>query len=75
MVYTKQYSQSGTYADTDGIKGIWTLPVKDSLVETYSNYPSVVTQGYKITNLTATQMTLTYYSNSTNVTATYTAIY
>lgn len=72
--YIKQYTSTGQYADSDGIVGTWSIPSSDSLVEIYSNYPGgTLSQSYKISNLSATQMTLTYYVNSTNVTATYTA--
>ncbi len=72
LTYQKQYDNNGKYADTDGIVGTWSIPVKDSLVEVYTNYPSgAFSQGYKITNLSTTEMTLNYKISTTNVTTVY----
>jgi len=72
-LYTKTYYPDGRYSDSDGISGTWTIPVADSLVETYTNFPInvPVKQGYKINNLSNALMSLSHAVNGTYVTSTY----
>jgi hypothetical protein len=74
--FVKQYSSDGNFSDSDGLKGTWNLPSKDSLVEVYINFGSgiSVTQKYFINDLSDTQLKLTYVVNGTNITTSYTAI-
>ena len=75
--YQKQYSTDGAFSDTDGLKGTWSIPVADSLIEIYTNFSSnvPVRQGYNILHLDNSSMILTYNVNTINVTTTYTAIH
>lgn len=64
-LYVKKYISNSVFEDSDGIKGNWTLPIIDSLVERYGNFLSgvSVTQGYKIICLDASTLRLQYYMN------------
>lgn len=75
--YQKQYSSDGTFSDSDGLTGTWSIPVTDSLVENYTNFSSNVSvrQGYLINALSNSQMILTYNVNGNAITTTYTGIH
>ena len=74
--FVKQYTSDGKFSDSDGLKGTWTVPVQDSLVESYINFGTgvTVTQKYFISNLTSSQLILNYVVNGTNISTSYTAI-
>ena len=74
--YQKKYAVDGKFSDTDGLIGTWSIPAKDSLIETYSNFSSgiPVTQAYKIEDISNLQLTLLYNVNGRNVTTVYTSV-
>ncbi len=74
--YQKKYAVDGKFSDTDGLIGTWSIPAKDSLIETYSNFSSgtPVIQAYKIENISTSQLTLLYPVNGINVTTIYTSV-
>lgn len=74
--YTKQYFATLNFADTDGASGTWSLPVTDSLKETFTNYPSgvVVKQSYYINFLSYDSLSLTYLLNGKIINARFKAI-
>lgn len=67
--YYKTYQLNGNYQDADGLKGNWSLVAKDSLREVITNTNSGIkaVQGYRITNLTATELALTYKTSSGDI--------
>jgi hypothetical protein len=77
LAFTKQYTDDLKYSDTDGLKGTWSMPNADSLVEVFTNFSSgvTVTQVYKINSISTTQLNLTYTVNGTEINAIYTATY
>jgi hypothetical protein len=77
LAFTKQYTADLKYSDTDGLKGTWSMPNADSLVEVFTNFSSgvSVTQVYKINSISTTQLNLTYTVNGTEINAIYTATY
>jgi hypothetical protein len=75
IAYVKHYTADFKFSDTDGLKGSWSMPSVDSLVEIITNFSSgvSVTQVYKITSITASQLNLNYTVNGTEINALYTA--
>ena len=66
--YQVTYSLNGSFIDTDGIKGEWTMVNKDSLQQTMKNINGVpVIQGYRVMMISANQMMLSYKANGKNV--------
>lgn len=74
--YTKQYFATSNFVDTDGAIGSWSLPVTDSLKETFTNYPSgvVVKQSYYISFLSYDSLSLIYLLNGKIINARFKAI-
>lgn len=73
--YAITYKLNGTFQDTDGMKGTWTMVNKDSISQKVTNANTGVyaVQGYHIVNLSATELTLRYTANNKVVNAAYTA--
>ncbi len=73
--YAITYKLNGSFQDSDGMKGTWTMVNKDSLFQKVTNAATGVyaVQGYHIVNLTATEMVLSYMANNKQVNASYIA--
>lgn len=73
--YSMTYNLNGSFKDSDGMKGTWTLVNKDSVSQKISNATSGVyaVQGYRIVNISATQLNLSYWVNNRPVSASYSA--
>ncbi len=74
--YSKTFYFSGQFDDADGSSGQWQLPVVDSLVEKYQNFPSgtPAIQGYKILGISDQNLILQYIINGTTYTTIYKAL-
>ena len=74
--YSKTFYYSGQFDDADGSSGQWQLPVVDSLVEKYQNFPSgtPAIQGYKILGISDQNLILQYTINGTTYTTIYKAL-
>lgn len=74
--YNISYNLNGNFKDSDGMIGIWSLETADSLRQKITNSPVVVNpvQGFRIINLTSTDLALTYYVNGKKVQANYTIV-
>jgi len=74
--YSKTFYFSGQFDDADGSNGQWQLPVVDSLVEKYQNFPSgtPAIQGYKILGIYDQNLILQYTINGTTYTTIYKAL-
>lgn len=74
--YIKNYLSTNNFADTDGAKGVWSLPVVDSLKEVFNNYPSgiIVHQSYYISFLSYDSLSLTYLLNGKKINAKFKAV-
>jgi len=73
--YSIIYYLNGTFKDSDGMKGTWALINKDSISQKITNAANGVyaVQGYRIVNLNATQLTVSYSANGKSVNAAYVA--
>ncbi len=62
--YYKIYQLGGAYQDGDGLRGRWNMLSKDSLLEIITNTSSgsYAKQGYRIVELSDTQLKLSYRS-------------
>lgn len=74
--YEQQFFPNGLFADNQDCKGNWNMLSADSIVVSYLNFYSgvSVTQGYRIENLTADQLTLTYTLNGKRIQLSYVAV-
>lgn len=74
--YSKTFQYSGQFTDADGSSGKWQMPILDSLVEKYENFPSgtPAVQGYKIISISNQNLILQYVINGTTFTTTYKAL-
>ncbi len=73
--YSIIYKLNGSFQDSDGMKGTWTMVSKDSLSQKVTNATTGVyaVQGYHIVSLTETQLQLSYTANNKLVNASYIA--
>lgn len=73
--YYKLYQLNGSFEDGDGVRGKWSLVTKDSLREVVTNTQSgsYAVQQYRITKLTRTELSLSYFVNAREVTISFTA--
>jgi spore cortex formation protein SpoVR/YcgB (stage V sporulation) len=74
--YFKTFQNSGQFIDADGSSGKWQMPILDSLVEKYENFPSgtPAIQGYKIISISNQNLILQYVINGTTFTTTFKAL-
>jgi hypothetical protein len=74
--YSITYNLNGKFQDSDGMEGVWTLETADSLRHKIINNPGVMNpvQGFRILNLTSTDLALRYYVNGKTVQANYTIV-
>jgi hypothetical protein len=74
--YIKRYLSTNNFTDTDGAFGDWSLPVADSLIQVFNNYPSgiIVKQSYYISFLSYDSLSLTYLLNGKKINARFKAL-